>query len=139
MPDVKIDWDSVSIHRGALTVHLTGDWAHEAAWVALFNDLAPPVFTTSWGQISGRASTFGAWEEIAARDKGVITVHALAPGHARELRDVLERYVAEANEAMASATKTERRGEGRDGENDAELDAHDQAMLDEHSGLWDAQ
>lgn len=131
MADVKIDWDSVSIHRGTLTVHLTGDWAHDAAWVAFFNDLVPPVFTTSWGQVSGRASTFGAWEEIAARDRGVITVHALAPGHASQLRDVLEGYVTETNTAMASASLPKRPGEHRDSEAEAELDARDQAMRDE--------
>jgi hypothetical protein len=133
MADVRIDWDSVSIHRGTLMVHLTGEWAHEAAWVAFFNDLVPPVFSTSWGQISGRAPTFGAWQEVVARDRGVITVHALAPGHASQLRDVLERYVAEANMAMASATEARRPGEGSSSEPD--LDARDRAMLDEFHQL----
>ena len=135
MADVRIDWDSVSVHRGSLTVHLTGEWAHEAAWVAFFNNLVPPVFSTSWGQISGRASTFGAWDEIAARDSGVITVHALAPGHASQLRDVLESYVAGANTAMASASTPQRQGEQRDIETEAELDARDQSMLDEFRQL----
>ena len=135
MTVVRIDWESVRIYRGTLTVHLTGEWAHERAWVAFFNDLVPPVFSTSWGQVSGRALTFGAWEEIAARDRGVITVHALAPGHAGQLRDVLERYVTEANTAMASASAPKRPSEQRDSENEAELDAHDRAMLDEFRQL----
>ena len=135
MLGVRIDWDSVSIHRGTLTVHLVGEWAHEGTWVALFNDQVPPVFSTSWGQISGRASTFGAWEEIAARDRGVITVHALAPGHASQLRDVLESYVAEANKRIAAASTPKRPGEQRDSQGNAELDARDQAMLDEFRQL----
>jgi len=135
MADVRIDWDSVGIHRGTLTVHLTGECAHEPAWVAFFNHFVPPVFSTSWGQISGRASTFGAWQEIAAWDRGVITVHALAPGHASQLRDVLESYVAQANNAMASASTPHRYGEQRDSETDAELDGRDDAMLDEFRRL----
>ena len=135
MADVRIDWDSVSIHRGTLTVHLTGEYAHEPAWVAFFNHLVPPVFSTSWGQISGRAPTFGAWQEIVAWDRGVVTVHALAPGHASQLRDVLESYVAQANDAMASASTPHRYGEAADSETEMELDGRDEAMLDEFRRL----
>lgn len=135
MADVRIDWDSVRVHRGTLTVHLTGEWAHDAAWVAFFNGLVPPAFSMSWGQISGRSSTFGAWHEIVARDRGVITVHALAPGYAKELKDVLESYVDQANMAMASGTKTQWPGVERDGEPDVLLEARDQAILDEFRQL----
>jgi hypothetical protein len=48
MTDVEIDWDSVSVHRGAFTVRLRGDWAHDATWVEAFNHGAPPVLSISW-------------------------------------------------------------------------------------------
>jgi hypothetical protein len=134
MSDVEIDWDSVHIHRGALKVLLKGEWAHDAAWVALFNRELPAVFDSSWGQISGRAPTFGAWDQIVARDNGVITVNALAPGHADELRTALEGYVAEANRRMASVAKS-RRVEPLDPRKEQELDARDQAMMEEFRQL----
>ena len=78
-------WESRNLAAGRAVLHsaacrreingpgyLTGECAHEPAWVAFFNHLVPPVFSTSWGQISGRASTFGAWKAIAAWDRGVI-------------------------------------------------------------------
>jgi hypothetical protein len=131
MTKVKIDWDSVRIHRGTLTVVLRGDWAHDASWVASFNDGVPPVFTTSWGQISGTAPTIDAWDHITASDNGIITVHALHPGHARELRDTLESYVAEANKERASLSEAQKQSEERATPAQNELDARDRAMMDE--------
>jgi hypothetical protein len=134
MSGVEIDWESVHIHRGALKVLLKGEWAHDTAWVALFNRELPPVFDTSWGQISGRSPTFGAWDQIMARDNGVITVNALTPGHANELRTALDGLVAETNRKMASVAKS-RRVESLDPEKERELDARDQAMVEEFRQL----
>jgi hypothetical protein len=132
MTYAEIDWNSVRIHHSNLTVRLSGEWAHNASWVACFNNLIPPMFTMSWGQISGRSATFGAWDQISARDNGVITVHALAPGHAADLRDALEQYVAQANNQMASLTESRHRA---DQEDTAESDACDQAMMEEFKRL----
>ena len=131
MTRVKIDWGSLSIHRGTLTVLIRGDWAHDASWAAFFNDEVPALFTTSWGQISASASNLHAWREVVARDNGVITVHALSPGHANELRDALERYAAAANKKMASLPGPYQRIRHRDTPHDGELDTRDQAMIDE--------
>jgi hypothetical protein len=135
MADVEIDWTSVTIHRGTFTVRLHGAGAHQAEWVALFNESVPPAFTTSWGQITGRAPTLDAWDQIVASDNGTITVHALHPSHARQLKDTLESYVAEANTRMTTRAHAPRRAEARDPERQAELDERDQAMLEEFRQL----
>jgi hypothetical protein len=135
MSGVEIDWDSVHIHRGTLKVLLKGEWAHDAAWAALFNRDLPAVFNTSWGQISSRSPTFGAWDQIVARDNGVITVHALTPGHATELRTTLEAHVADANRKMANVATSRRRVEQLDPDKERELDARDQAMTEEFRQL----
>jgi hypothetical protein len=135
MADVEIDWASVTIHRGTFMVQLRGDWAHTAQWVAFFNERVPPAFTTSWGQIAGRAPTLDAWDQIVASDNGVIAVHALHRGHARQLRDTLESYVAEANRRMTARVEVPRRVEQRDAGTEAELDERDQAILDEFRQL----
>jgi len=135
MSGVEIDWESVHIHRGTLKVLLRGEWAHDAAWVALFNRDLPAVFNTSWGQISSRSPTFGEWDQIVARDNGVITVNALTPGHADELGAALEAHVAEANRKMANVAASHRRVEQLDPEKEQELDERDQAMMEEFRQL----
>ena len=132
MTQVEIDWDSVRVHRSEFTVRLTGEWAHDASWVACFNNIVPPIFTTSWGQVSGRASSVGAWDQISARDNGVITVHALASGHAADLRDTLEKYVAQANKEMVALTES---GHHPDEPDTAASDARDRAMMEEFRQL----
>jgi hypothetical protein len=135
MADVMIDWESLNIRRGMLTVLLRGDWAHDASWAAFFNDEVPPLFSTSWGQISATASNLRAWGEVVARDNGVITVNALSPGHADQLRDALEHYVAVANEKRASRPGPYHRVGPRDSQHEEELDARDRTMINEFRQL----
>jgi hypothetical protein len=69
MADVEIDWTSVMIHRGTFTVRLHGAGANQAERVALFTESVPPAFTTSCGQITGRAPTLDAWDQIVANSR----------------------------------------------------------------------
>jgi len=135
MTEVMIDWDSLSIHRGTLTVLLRGDWAHDASWTAFFNDEVPPLFSTSWGQVAASASNLHAWGHVVAKDDGVITVHALSPGHAGQLREALERYVAAANKKIASLSGPYHRVGPRDSQHEEELDERDRALMDEFRQL----
>ena len=131
MTDVEIDWDSVSVHRGAFTVRLRGDWAHDATWVEAFNHGAPPVLSTSWGQISSGVSRLAGWGQVSARVDGKITVQTLRPGNADQLRETLEKHVAAANATMASLLESKQRAEQRDTHQQAAQDTRDQAMADE--------
>ena len=131
MTDVEIDWDSVSVHRGAFTVRLRGDWAHDATWVEAFNHGAPPVLSTSWGQISSGVSRLAGWGQVSARVDGKITVQTLRPGNADQLRETLEKHVAAANATMASLLESKQRVDQRDAQTHADQDAQDQAMMDE--------
>ena len=127
MTNVEIDWDSVRVHRGAFTVRLRGDWAHDATWVKAFNVGEPPVLSTSWGQISSGVSALAGWGQISASVDGKITVQTLRPGNADQLRETLEKHVAAANATMASLLESKQ----RDAHTDADQDAQDQAMMDE--------
>jgi hypothetical protein len=131
MADVEIDWDSLSIHRGVLTVSLTGSWAHDARWVAAFNHGVPPMLGTSWGQITAKPLATAPWSQITAKTDATITVQTLRPGHANQLKQELEKFVTNANAKMASMAEYRQRTGRQQTPAQAELDARDQAMMDE--------
>jgi hypothetical protein len=118
MAAVAIDWDSVSVHDGTLTVLLRGDGTRDATWVDAFNHDPASVTNPAWGSVQAHYS-------------GNITVAQLIPGHAAEIKDALDRHVAAANAQMTARHEVERNREEQEAKARAEQDARDQALLDE--------
>jgi hypothetical protein len=129
--DVEIEWNGVSVHRGRFTVPLTGGWARDRRWVAIFNQAVPPVSPTSWGQIATKPSTAAGWSEITAKADATIIVQRLHPGNAKQLKETLEKLVAHANATMASLVVDQQRTEPQRTQLEAELDSRDKAIMDE--------
>jgi hypothetical protein len=98
--------------------------------VGVFNESVPPVFSTSWGQVTAGPSALAGWGHIAATIDGKITVQTLRPGNANQLRETLGKLVAAANAKMASLGEYQRT-ERLETQGQMEQDARDQAMMDE--------